>query len=272
MPSILVSSTTFSREQTLKKYLNKCDLKIANSNIVEKLEFTASFNNKIFEEKVPNEQEIVDILLTMEKKGVEDYLDCGGCGYDSCREKAISIYRGMSHKEMCIHYMKKCSEKLSNEIFENSPNAILILNKGYEIIESNMAFSRYFGISPKEVKINSVEEFIEKEELEMVSSGKGDIIWKKHSFLDGTLHMRVSIIHMDSKDGILVIFTDITKDELRKEEIRDLKEKTFEITQTVVEKQMRIAQEIASLLGETTAESKVAFIKLKDVFDEEGSL
>ena len=61
-------------------------------------------------------------------------------------------------------------------------------------------------------------------------------------------------------------------DELRKEEIRELKEKTFEITQTVVKKQMRIAQDIASLLGETTAESKMAFNKLRDVFNEEESL
>ena len=77
---------------------------------------------------------------------------------------------------------------------------------------------------------------------------------------------------MNPKEGILIVLTDITSDELRKEEIRGLKEKTFEITQTVVEKQMRIAQEIASLLGETTAESKVAFNKLKDVFNKEESL
>ena len=77
---------------------------------------------------------------------------------------------------------------------------------------------------------------------------------------------------MNPREGILILLTDITSDELRKEEIRVLKEKTFEITQTVVEKQMRIAQEIASLLGETTGESKVAFNKLKDVFNKEESL
>jgi PAS domain S-box-containing protein len=267
-----VSSTTFSRVQTLKKYLNENDKKIKDNKLVDSVNFGAGFKNKKIEEKMPNEEEICEILLTLEKKSKEDELNCGGCGYDTCREKAISIYRGMSHREMCIHYMKKCADKLSNEIFENSPNAILILNNKHEIIESNMAFSRYFGISPKEVKERSVEEFISRERLEKVSSGGENIIWKKQSFLDGALYMRVSIISMNSKEGILILLTDITSDELRKEEIRNLKEKTFEITQTVVEKQMRIAQEIASLLGETTGESKVAFNKLKDVFNKEESL
>ncbi|WP_028855441.1 [Fe-Fe] hydrogenase large subunit C-terminal domain-containing protein [Psychrilyobacter atlanticus] len=265
-------STTFSRVQTLKKYLNENDKKAEKNKHICEIDFSATFHNKKFEEKMPTEEEIIEILGTLEKYSKEDELNCGGCGYDTCRQKAISIYRGMSHKEMCIHYMKKCADKVTNEIFENSPNAILILNNEYEIIESNMAFSRYFGISPKEVKKRSIEEFISREKLDKVSSEGENIIWKKQSFLNGELYMRMSIISMNSKEGILIVLTDITSDELRKEEIRGLKEKTFEITQTVVEKQMRIAQEIASLLGETTAESKVAFNKLKDVFNKEESL
>ncbi|MEI6857506.1 [Fe-Fe] hydrogenase large subunit C-terminal domain-containing protein [Psychrilyobacter sp.] len=266
------SSTTFSRVQTLKKYLNGNNKIAENNDPTHEIDFSASFHNKKFEGRVPNEEEIIEILGTLEKYTKEDELNCGGCGYDTCREKAISIYRGMSHKEMCIHYMKKCADKVSNEIFENSPNAILILNNEYEIIESNMAFSRYFGISPKEARERSIEEFISREKLDKVVSEKENIIWKKESFLDGTLYMRVSIISMNPREEILILLTDITSDELRKEEIRNLKEKTFEITQTVVEKQMRIAQEIASLLGETTAESKIAFNKLKDVFNKEGNL
>lgn len=266
------SSTTFSRVQTLKKYLNENNRQAKDNEHMCKIDFSASFHNKQFEEKMPSEEEIIEILATLEKYTKEDELNCGGCGYDTCRKKAISIYKGMSHKEMCIHYMKKCADRVSNEIFENSPNAILILNNEYKIIESNMAFSRYFGISPKEVQERSIEEFIAKEKLSKVFSEGENIIWKKQSFLDGQLYMRMSVISMKPREGILIILTDITSDELRKEEIRVLKEKTFEITQTVVEKQMRIAQEIASLLGETTGESKIAFNKLKDVFNKEESL
>ena len=266
------SSTIFSRVQTLKKYLNEDDKEVEDNHSIYDIDFSAGFHNKKFEEKMPSEEEILEILLTLEKYSKEDELNCGGCGYDTCREKAMSIYRGMSHKEMCVHYMKKCADKITNEIFENSPNAILILNNKHEIIESNVAFSRYFGISPKEAKERSIEEFISKEKLEKVSLDGENIIWKKQAFLNGTLYMRVSIISMNPKGGILIVLTDITSDELRKEEIRTLKEQTLKITQTVVEKQMRIAQEIASLLGETTGESKVAFNKLRDVFNEEESL
>ena len=163
------SSTTFSRVQTLKKYLNENDKKAEKNDHLCGIDFSANFHNKKFEEKMPSEEEITEILGTLEKYSKEDELNCGGCGYDTCREKAVSIYRGMSHKEMCVHYMKKCADKITNEIFENSPNAILILNNKHEIIESNVAFSRYFGISPKEAKERSIEEFISKEKLEKVS-------------------------------------------------------------------------------------------------------
>ncbi|HAS80092.1 MAG TPA: PAS sensor protein [Fusobacteriaceae bacterium] len=266
------SSTTFSRVQTLKKYLNENNKKAKDNDHTCGINFNDSFHNKYFEEKMPSEEEITEILATLEKYTKEDELNCGGCGYDTCRKKAVSIYKGMSHKEMCIHYMKKCADKVSNEIFENSPNAILILNNEYKIIESNMAFSRYFGISPKEAKETSIDKFISKEKLDKVFFQGENIIWEKESFLNKALYMRMSIISMKPREGILILLTDITKDELRKEEIRILKEKTFEITQTVITKQMRIAQEIASLLGETTGESKVAFNKLKEVFNKEENL
>ena len=49
----------------------------------------------------------------------------------------------------------------------------------------------------------------------------------------------------------------------------ELKQQTVEITDKVIEKQMRIVQEIASLLGETTAETQIALTKLKDAMAHE---
>ena len=62
--------------------------------------------------------------------------------------------------------------------------------------------------------------------------------------------------------------TNITNEELKERMLRNLREKTMNVTQQVIDDQMRTVQEIASLLGETTAKSKVALTKLKEAMDE----
>ena len=62
----------------------------------------------------------------------------------------------------------------------------------------------------------------------------------------------------------MCIMRDVTAEETEKEKKAELSRQTIEITDKVVEKQMRIVQEIASLLGETTAETKIALSKLKE--------
>ncbi len=269
-------SSAFSRVQKLKKYLQKQEAvapeKTIDLSTIENHHYSTSFADKKIVEELPSEKEIRDILISLEKRSIEDELNCGGCGYETCREKAISIYKGMSHADMCIHYVKKCSERISNEIFENSPNAILILDGEKRIVESNMAFSRFFGLAPFELKGHPLDNFEFLNKVRSLVERKENILWEKVSFTRDNLHMMVSVIPMDSREDTLLIFTDVTKEVMRKEEIRELKEKTLEITQEVIEKQMRVVQEIAGLLGETTAETKVALNKVKDVFNKEESL
>ncbi|OYP01282.1 hypothetical protein CG709_11275, partial [Lachnotalea glycerini] len=62
---------------------------------------------------------------------------------------------------------------------------------------------------------------------------------------------------------------DITEESRQRQQKEITRQKTIEITNNVIEKQMRAVQEIASLLGETTAETKVALTKLKEsLYDE----
>ncbi len=271
-----VGSSAFSRVQRLKKYLQEERTidpeKTIDLSTIENECYATSFTDKKIEEELPTKEEIRDILISLEKRTIEDELNCGGCGYETCREKAVSIYKGMSHADMCIHYVKKCSERISNEIFENSPNAILILDGEKRIVESNMAFSRFFGLAPFELKDLPLDNFDFLDGVRALVERKENILWERVSFAKDNLHMMVSVIPMDSREDTLLVFTDVTKDVMRKEEIRELKEKTLEITQEVIEKQMRVVQEIAGLLGETTAETKVALNKVKDVFNKEESL
>ena len=68
---------------------------------------------------------------------------------------------------------------------------------------------------------------------------------------------------------LIGIMRDITDDEASKEKKARISKQTVEVADSVVEKQMRIVQEIASLLGETAAETKIALTKLKESIDDE---
>ncbi len=78
-----------------------------------------------------------------------------------------------------------------------------------------------------------------------------------------------NIIYLENQEALLVIITNITKEEKQREELQSMKKNTLLLTQDVINKQMRVAQEIASLLGETTAETKVALTKLKHIVEGE---
>ena len=64
--------------------------------------------------------------------------------------------------------------------------------------------------------------------------------------------------------GYLVVLKDISAEEESMREMDKMREETIATAQAVIDKQMRVAQEIASLLGETTGETKAALLKLKD--------
>jgi signal transduction histidine kinase len=54
--------------------------------------------------RVPDAAETGDILRRMGKLKPEDELNCGACGYDSCREHAAAIHKGLAESEMCLPY------------------------------------------------------------------------------------------------------------------------------------------------------------------------
>jgi Na+-translocating ferredoxin:NAD+ oxidoreductase RNF subunit RnfB len=70
----------------------------------------------------PSESEIADVLRKMGKTKPSDELNCGSCGYATCREKAVAIIHGKSEVSMCLPYLKERAETLADNIMNNSPN------------------------------------------------------------------------------------------------------------------------------------------------------
>ena len=79
-----------------------------------------------------------------------------------------------------------------------------------------------------------------------------------------------TIVYIESVDSALVVYQDVSKEEKAREQHMNLKMETIDIAQKVIDKQMMVAQEIAGLLGETTAETKVTLSKLRDSILDDG--
>lgn len=219
---------------------------------------------------VPSEEEIAAILRKMGKVRPEQELNCGSCGYNTCRDKAIAIYRGKADISMCLPYLKDKAESFSDNIISNSPNAIFALNESLEIQQINKAALRLMNIAhASDVMGEQVIRLLDPSPfIEVMKTNK--TIRDKRSYLsDYDKYIEQTVIYDSEYHIIICIMRDVTDEEKAKVRKENVGKTTAEIADKVVDNQMRIVQEIASLLGETAAETKVALMKLKESIADE---
>ena len=221
--------------------------------------------------KMPSEDELHEILRVIGKNKKEDELNCGACGYSSCRAKATAVYQGKAEIGMCLPYAIAKAESMSNVVMDATPNLILIIDKEMRICECNEKAQKALGVSREEALESYIFEYIETQDIEEVLQTKQPIMNKKVDMPQIHMVAEESIIYIDKLDSVLIVYQDIRKEEQEKEKRLHLKMETIEMAQRVIDKQMMVAQEIAGLLGETTAETKVTLTKLRDsiLFDGE---
>ncbi len=203
----------------------------------------------------------------MGKYSKEDELNCGVCGYNTCIDKANAILEGMAEPDMCLHFMRSKAENISNIIFENTVNCIITVDDKLNIIEINPAAEKTFMLEKSLVKNKPINFLISEEDFVKVKESKNNILGKKVTIHNYGLVFIESIIFIEKQNIFLLSLTDITEKERNKKKLKTLKESSFSAAEEVIEKQMRVAQEIASLLGETTAETKITLTKLKRIVE-----
>ena len=235
----------------------------------EEIPMGKRFFDRSRHEKLPDEDTIRSILAKIGKESPEQELNCGACGYNSCREKAIAVYLNKAELTMCVPYMKERAESLSNYVLSETPNITIMVDDEMNIIEFNKAAEECFKISRREALEKGLFELIDSSDFQFVLETKQPITNKKVHYKEYGITTEQSIIYIDKQNIVMGIFKDITKEEREQENLYDLRVETMEMAQKVIDKQMVAAQQIASLLGETTAETKVTLTKLKNmiVFD-----
>ncbi len=256
------------RKKTLVDYMSisKCagnedfDVEMPQSEYMRK-----NFEPIELRNVLPSDAEIKNILLQLGKENKEDELDCGSCGYNSCREKAAAVYFGKADLTMCLPTLYEKSESFSDTIVENSPNAIIVLNSDLEVQRVNSAALDLINLRNKSdvlgepvIRILDPADFIKVRESGVSIKNERRYVAEYNKYVDE------SIIFDKQNKVLIAIMRNVTEQAVEHERKETLSKKTIETTDKVIEKQMRVVHEIASLLGETAAETKIALTKLKE--------
>lgn len=251
----------------IEDYANEEDF---NTFGYKEADLKMNFSSQLGRNVIFGDSSIEEVLKQMGKTKPEDELNCGTCGYNTCRDKAKAVLEGKANISMCLPYLKEKAESFSDNIIYNTPNAILVLDENLKVQQINQAACTLLNISSKSdilgdhvVRILDPLPFFEAYENGKNTYDKRDYLAEYKKYVEQT------VIYDRSYHILICIMRDITEESRQRHQKEITRQKTIEITNNVIEKQMRAVQEIASLLGETTAETKIALTKLKEsLYDE----
>lgn len=230
-----------------------------------KEEIAAVYEPFELEAEQPSEAEIKAMLLKMNKLSKEDELNCGSCGYCTCREKAIAIIQGKAEISMCLPYMLSQMENLSDSVVANFPDAILVLNDELEIQKINPKAKKILRIRDEsDVMGEHIGRLLDPEPFEMVMLKKKDLMYEQLYLAEYECYVEQTIIYNREGHQFICILCDITADMALREKKLANQNQAFEIANDMAKKQLKIVQSIASLLGETTADTLIALEHLKE--------
>lgn len=269
--SLIKKGSAVKANCSIRRYVNK-DLKNGGSDkldIPKNIDFSHIYNPIDPMDRTPSEEEIRQILARTGKFSKDDELNCGACGYDTCRKKAWAVANGYADIEMCVPYMRKKAESMSYEIIQNMPNGIIVIDSNYKIKEINSNASSLFLVSPNEAKNMYVYELMDSSAFIDALEKKKNTYHKKVNLLKTHSVVEMTVVALKEENSAFAVLKDITEKEKSKEEFNKLRLNTINTTDEVIKKQMRVAQEIASVLGETVAETKVAILNLKKSLENE---
>ena len=261
------SRSPISDYVAVSEYAGKRDFNVEQPDSIA---IRKSFSPIDRHERKPTESEIRAVMIEMGKYSPAQELNCGSCGYNSCREKAIAVCQGKAEISMCLPFLKEKAESFSDTIVKNSPIALVVVNDRLEVQQINNAALKLMNLrSADDVLGDQVVRILDPLPFLNVKN-TGRSVVDQHAYLAEYRRYVEQIIVQDRESRVMVCsMRDITNEETEREKKEQITRQTVEVADKVVEKQMRIVQEIASLLGETAAETKIALAKLKESITDE---
>ena len=252
---------------SVARYAGKNDFEVAQPDPEALRKNFAFIEHKIPD---PTEAEIMSALRQMGKFKPADELNCGTCGYNTCRDKAIAICQGKSEISMCLPFLKDKAESFSDTIVKNTPNGLIALNENLEVQQVNHAARKIMNIRyESDVLGEPVVRILDPAVFLKVKTTGRTVRDQKVYLAEYKKYVKQTVVYDKDSHMLIGIMRDITEEEEERERKESISRQTVEVADRVVEKQMRIVQDIASLLGETAAETKIALAKLKESIENE---
>lgn len=219
-------------------------------NIAQNYDASAQNDTKI------SLQEIKQALRRVGKISIEDELNCGGCGYDTCSNFARALIDGKAEPNMCVSYLRKMAQKKSNAILRCVPAAVVIVDSNLKLIECNQRFADLFGEETQllyEAKPGmagaDLRRLVPFYGLFAQTLNSGEELKRDMLRIDKKL-LSINIFNIDPKQVVGAMLFDVTSTEFRREQIA-------EQAREVINKNLTTVQDIACKLGEHMAETEI---------------
>ncbi len=198
-----------------------------------------------------SEEQIRQVLEQTGKGRPENQLNCGACGYASCRDQVLAVLQGMAEREMCIPYMRRMAEQRSSLIMETSPNGIVILDRDLSILNANSAFEGLVHASS--LSGQGISQYVDPDPFERVASGQVKLYDAPCRDQVRGLSARLIAYALPNEDRLVGIFVALPEPGADAEQLRRLKSETVLQARELHEQQIEMARQFANYLGQHTA-------------------
>lgn len=225
-----------------------------------------SWEPRPVEEAKPDPAALAAVLKSTGKQGPDDELNCGGCGYDACRDFAAAVLAGKAERDMCVSYMRSLAQKKANGLIAAMPSGVVIVDKDLNVVECNENFARLLGEEAE--RLWEAKPGLAGAELQkllpfgryfMDALAGAPPLDKDLRLGRRILHAKIFGIEAGAYAGGVI--QDVTAPWVRKDRVVSQARK-------VISKNLAVVQKIAYLLGENAAETEATLSSIIESFDE----
>jgi PAS domain S-box-containing protein len=158
------------------------------------------------------------------------------------------------------------AELLWKLLWDYDPNGLLVLDASMRVARVNPAMCALLKLSREALVGRSAAELLgDVSDFQRAYDEQREVVGGEVSYERFGLRVRKVIFPVPGQPVVAGIFVDLTREWKERAAMAELRQQTYLEVQKVVDKQMRVAQEIAGLLGETTAETKVNLLRLRNL-------
>lgn len=214
-----------------------------------------------------SEEQVRAVLEATGRGREENQLNCGACGYASCRDQVLAVLSGMAEKEMCIPYMRRLAEQRSSRIMETSPNGIILLGRDLTILNANAAFEKMIRASS--LTGQAVSQYLDPDPFEKVASGQTELYDGALRDPSRGLNARLIAYALPNEERLVGIFVPEPDEGADSERLQRLKEETVAQARALHEQQVEMAREFANYLGQHAARGEQLVKKMIEAVESE---